>query len=1014
MSLVPVRPNQNNWVVVLKDSTRNSLVLYNQRSHELALINDPSEFHFYNTRLIGSSPNDPLPEIYPGILQNDESSSELSSVELSPSSSLDYPTAAPAELIEYYPPEFNDNGHSGFQGPSNHSHSSSSTTIIVCPECGYHIPSPFRRQGTSTHRHHRQHQTRSSHTAMPRQIEAPAIVRDANYFKLLEGFTPVSRNNNSLNLNETNDGTSHESNEETSTSIQQEFKDTSLNQETDQPEEPNAFSNKPSSIKSEYSSISASAFSQGYFDQFFKVKGTLGRGSRGTVYLVEHMLDGYSLGLFALKKVPVGNDHKWLEKVLSEVHLLRLLAHPNLVSYNHMWLENSQISRFAPVVPCAFILQEYCDGGTLEDYVNNLKSDYILESSLPPKDGLSPQNPANVVAKERFRRKSEARSNRQKIPLKKMTKLTLEEILSFSRDIFSGIVHLHGAQVVHRDLKPSNCLLLTPENRAFNNISKNSQFSSASNDFKEDKNKEMENLINSQNSYPSENHSLKKMNKLPTVLVSDFGEGQMEGLLRTGTGTTGTLEYCAPELIRPFSSGELAQFSKKTDMFSLGMILHFLLFSRLPYTPLLIDGADSESLEKLKKEVIDFKGFEVSNVEFREDIPQELYILLAKLLSIDPDERPTAIECLRVIETLIRSSGSTSQTSNRSNSTSSNEPLKKQKQPNSFSNSEKNNGSRINDSNSLVGIVAVSNQISKNKFDDTTYTTNSPHASISFITDRSLADVKTMTNYSTQPFGDLGTPPSSKKLISPRKGSESQSSENISGKEKSHIKQLESQNKLSSKIIEKKDTINTIPHDLKLIDTHSKLQLEKLVNRPFPENFYFGTSINDNISRNLVTYRNLTPPTTNNIIGFSSPKGAEVNFNGKAFGETSFPDKFTDHNQVSQLANFKNSQSDEYDTHNLANSSLKRSISTLKRKYGESLRLTQDNRELYVEQNFPQYFEEGPKTKFQRNLDSNSDTNDHNDGENTMQLELFKRHIGSRVVQFVNSFAWNGSSHNGP
>jgi len=55
--------------------------------------------------------------------------------------------------------------------------------------------------------------------------------------------------------------------------------------------------------------------------------------------------------------------------VLIEVQLLQRLSHPNLVSYRHVWLEDVQLNRFGPSVPCAFILQEYCNSGDLLHYI---------------------------------------------------------------------------------------------------------------------------------------------------------------------------------------------------------------------------------------------------------------------------------------------------------------------------------------------------------------------------------------------------------------------------------------------------------------------------------------------------------------------------------------------------------------------------------------------------------------------------------------------------------------------
>ncbi|KAK9371885.1 kinase-like domain-containing protein [Lipomyces chichibuensis] len=332
------------------------------------------------------------------------------------------------------------------------------------------------------------------------------------------------------------------------------------------------------------SGISSSAYSEGYFERFFVTERELGRGGRGAVYLVEHILDGVSLGQFACKKIPVGNDHKWLERVLREVNLLRL-THTNLVNYNHVWIENAQLTKFGPSVPCVFILQEYCNCGTLEDYVNK-------------RSGLVHRNLTKSELKMRARRLSQWSADCAEEQRKRF--LTLEEIGSFYIDITSGLNHLHQHGFVHRDLKPSNCLL---------------------------------------------NESAGIPGALPRVLVSDFGEGQREGTKRDATGATGTVGYSAPETLLPDVTGELAEFSFKTDMFSMGMILHFLCFARLPYE----HDFDNE-FDELREEVMRWKGFDKSKVAgIRSDLPSELYDLLSKLLSPVPVERPSAEELLDLI-----------------------------------------------------------------------------------------------------------------------------------------------------------------------------------------------------------------------------------------------------------------------------------------------------------------------------------------------------------------------------
>lgn len=56
--------------------------------------------------------------------------------------------------------------------------------------------------------------------------------------------------------------------------------------------------------------IKSESFSEGYFEKFFVAQAELGRGGRGRVYKVTHVLDGVSLGIYACKKIPVGNNHK--------------------------------------------------------------------------------------------------------------------------------------------------------------------------------------------------------------------------------------------------------------------------------------------------------------------------------------------------------------------------------------------------------------------------------------------------------------------------------------------------------------------------------------------------------------------------------------------------------------------------------------------------------------------------------------------------------------------------------
>ncbi|KAJ5543328.1 hypothetical protein N7535_005756 [Penicillium sp. DV-2018c] len=330
--------------------------------------------------------------------------------------------------------------------------------------------------------------------------------------------------------------------------------------------------------------ISDAAFSPDYFKRFFVEERVLGRGGKGVVLLVKHVLDSVSLGHYACKRVPVGDDHEWLEKVLGEVQLLQHLSHQNLVSYRHVWLENAKISTFGPSVPCAFILQQYCNAGDLHDYICGSVQTSTTAQQL----------------KDRLRRRSkgepEPRTN-----LGGPRTLQLDEIYSFFRDITSGLRYLHANGYIHRDLKPNNCLL----HETGDGI---------------------------------------------RVLVSDFGEVQSQNAMRQSTGATGTLSYCAPEVLRQeYPNGPLGNFTFKSDIFSLGMILYFLCFAALPYANADLINEDKEDLDQLRAEITSWAGFDHARA-IRSDLPDKLYRFLERLLSVDPSRRPSAEEVLNGIQ----------------------------------------------------------------------------------------------------------------------------------------------------------------------------------------------------------------------------------------------------------------------------------------------------------------------------------------------------------------------------
>lgn len=347
----------------------------------------------------------------------------------------------------------------------------------------------------------------------------------------------------------------------------------------------------------EGSRIKREAFQPNYFKSFFVEERELGRGGKGVVLLVRHEIDGCQLGYFACKRVPVGDDHGWLEKVLIEVELLAKLSHPNLVSYRHVWLEDVKLNRFGPSVACAFILQQYCNGGDL----------------LHKVVGKFPEEATKEQLKAQIRRRSKGQTDRPTDLWAARSQLLPEEIYSFFRDITAGLAYLHAANYIHRDLKPSNCLLHDERGRI-------------------------------------------------TCLISDFGEVQPENVVRKSTGSTGTISYCAPEVLKKDGTGRFGNFTTKSDIFSLGMILYFMCFGGLPYRAANTIHEELEDVDMLRAEITDWKGFEDERRE-RPELPGKLYTLLKQLLALNPNDRPSANEVLNalknvtILESMLRGAG---------------------------------------------------------------------------------------------------------------------------------------------------------------------------------------------------------------------------------------------------------------------------------------------------------------------------------------------------------------------
>ncbi|WPK27725.1 hypothetical protein PUMCH_005122 [Australozyma saopauloensis] len=343
-------------------------------------------------------------------------------------------------------------------------------------------------------------------------------------------------------------------------------------------------------------SLPSDLFNQGYFERFFRKipPGILGSGASAQVYKVVHVLKDIQLGVFAVKRINVGDHSQYLDHVLNEVLILYELSvrganEHNLIRYNHVWMETGDLSDLntiflgdegAPpqsernIVPYVYILQQYCDGGHLE---HMMISNFQREMAMLLKEKLEA---------ERARRRSIKNHELLKTPSTGAKSWLLPvETWKFFHDIVNGVLYLHSHGILHRDLKPSNCLL-------------ESVYDSS--------------VIAEDSVYESESALSQALLQLPRVLVSDFGEGKFIDKQRTQSsapfderrGNTGTVEFTDPKLWvyaqyertkkgkRKFAH----KFTYDCDIYSLGMILCYLCVGTLPFSEVLSNTNDPEAV----------------------------------------------------------------------------------------------------------------------------------------------------------------------------------------------------------------------------------------------------------------------------------------------------------------------------------------------------------------------------------------------------------------------------------
>jgi serine/threonine protein kinase len=170
-----------------------------------------------------------------------------------------------------------------------------------------------------------------------------------------------------------------------------------------------------------------------YHEEFHEVC-KLGSGEFGDVFKCINRLDGCTYAIKRSKKPIAGSALEiaaWKEVCAHAV----LVKHNNIVQYYSAWAEADRM----------LIQNEYCNGGSLAEFIESLKINNLISSSSPP-EIIAYNNSPTQQSQSDVNSKSDAILNEHDLKI-----LLLH--------VAKGLSYMHSLNLVHLDIKPGNIFI---------------------------------------------------------------------------------------------------------------------------------------------------------------------------------------------------------------------------------------------------------------------------------------------------------------------------------------------------------------------------------------------------------------------------------------------------------------------------------------------------------------------------------------------------------------------------